>query len=274
MVERRRTLRGRRPLPDAGNGTVGRAVDGVRVARLPDRRGIANGSNRAAPLHPHRPAPGDPRFRCRAGKVKLAAAGSSKRRPAPEISHGSYAIGPHVCCLVRKNNQGTSRLSPGFLSGTTRSGSARARWPLPPVARTPPRSPLCPEFWCGAAASPRVTAKAGNDRQPGEELHSSSMVSYRAKGINKFTFVNLRLPDSNRPGGIFLLAALVSTGSPPATARLLRSSRNGVTCHPSTRRRSGGARFWSLGFTHTLSRPGDHACKERKLNLQPNLRSH
>jgi hypothetical protein len=33
------------------------------------------------------------------------------------------------------------------------------------------------------------------------------MVSYRAKGINKFTFVNLRLPDSNRREGIFLLAA-------------------------------------------------------------------
>ena len=39
------------------------------------------------------------------------------------------------------------------------------------------------------------------------------MVSYRAKGINKFTFVNLRLLGSNRRGGIFLLAALLSTGS-------------------------------------------------------------
>jgi hypothetical protein len=29
------------------------------------------------------------------------------------------------------------------------------------------------------------------------------MVSYRAKGINKFTAVNLRLPDSNRREGIF-----------------------------------------------------------------------
>lgn len=32
------------------------------------------------------------------------------------------------------------------------------------------------------------------------------------------TAVNLRLLGSNRRGGIFLLAALVSTGSPPATA--------------------------------------------------------
>jgi hypothetical protein len=56
------------------------------------------------------------------------------------------------------------------------------------------------------------------------------MVSYRAKGINKFTAVNLRLLGSNRRGGIFLLAALLSTGSPPATARLLRSTRSGVTC--------------------------------------------
>ena len=71
----------------------------------------------------------------------------------------------------------------------------------------------------------------------GEELHSSSMVSYRAKGINKFTPVNLRLPDSNRREGIFLLAALVSTGSPPATARLLCSTRSGVECHYFTRRR-------------------------------------
>jgi len=71
----------------------------------------------------------------------------------------------------------------------------------------------------------------------GEELHSSPMVSYRAKAINKFTPVNLRLPDSNRREGIFLLAALVSTGSPPATARLLCSTRSGVTCHPSSRRR-------------------------------------
>jgi hypothetical protein len=57
------------------------------------------------------------------------------------------------------------------------------------------------------------------------------MVSYRAKGINKFTAVNLRLLDSNRIGRIFLLAALVSTSSPTATARLLCSSRSGVTCH-------------------------------------------
>jgi hypothetical protein len=44
------------------------------------------------------------------------------------------------------------------------------------------------------------------------------MVSYRAKGINKFTFVNLRLLDSNRREGIFLLAASFSAGSPTATA--------------------------------------------------------
>jgi hypothetical protein len=46
---------------------------------------------------------------------------------------------------------------------------------------------------------------------------SSSMLSYQAKGINKFTFVNLRLLGSNRPGGIFLLAALLSTGSRTVT---------------------------------------------------------
>lgn len=33
---------------------------------------------------------------------------------------------------------------------------------------------------------------------------TSSMVSYRAKGINKFTSVNLRLPDGNREMGFFL----------------------------------------------------------------------
>ena len=60
------------------------------------------------------------------------------------------------------------------------------------------------------------TAQAGNDRRQGEELHSPSMVSYRAKGINKFTPVNLRLLGSNPRGGIFLLAALVSTSSPTA----------------------------------------------------------
>lgn len=128
---------------------------------------------------------------------------------------------------------GRSRWPAGF-PGTTRSESGRARWLLPLAARTPPRSPSCPEFSCGAAVSPRDTAKAGNDRQQGEELHSSSMVSYPPKGINKFTFVNLRLLHSNRRGGIFLLAALLSTSSPPATARLLCSSRSGVTCHPGT----------------------------------------
>lgn len=66
---------------------------------------------------------------------------------------------------------------------------------------------------------------------------SSPILSYRAKGINKFTTVNLRLPDSNRARGILLLAALVSTSSPLATARLLCSTRSGVTCLPSTRRR-------------------------------------
>jgi hypothetical protein len=102
--------------------------------------------------------------------------------------------------------------------GTTRSRSGRARWPLPPVARTPPRSLSCPEFLCGAAASPRDTAKVGNDRQRGKELHSSSMVSYRAKGINKFTFVNLAVARQQPDRKDFLLAALVSTSSPPATA--------------------------------------------------------
>lgn len=89
------------------------------------------------------------------------------------------------------------------------------------------------------------------------------MVSYRAKGINKFTFVNLRLRDGNRLEWIFLLAALVSTGSPPATAKLLCSTRSGVTCPYSTRRRRrrdfpsdrNGSR-WKL----QASRPEETAC--------------
>jgi hypothetical protein len=75
-------------------------------------------------------------------------------------------------------------------------------------------------------ASPRITAKAGNNQppRPGEELHhdspetSSSMLSYQAKGINKFTCVNLAGALQQLRGAIFLLAALVSTGSPTATA--------------------------------------------------------
>jgi hypothetical protein len=60
------------------------------------------------------------------------------------------------------------------------------------------------------------------------------MVSYRAKGINKFTFVNLRLLGSNRRGGIFLLAALVSTGSRTATAGCCAAAETGwrVTLTP------------------------------------------
>src|SRR5690349_6165200 len=80
VVERRRTLRGRRSGREVGNGIVGKAVDGARMARVPGRRGITNGRNRTAPLHPYGPAPGDTGFRCGPGKVKLAAAGSSKRR--------------------------------------------------------------------------------------------------------------------------------------------------------------------------------------------------
>ena len=94
--------------------------------------------------------------------------------------------------------------------------------------------PPAPEFLCGAAASPRDTAKAGNDRRQGEELHSSSMVSYRAKGINKFTFVNLAVALQQPDRKDFLLAASFSAGSPTATARLLCSAHSGVTCHPST----------------------------------------
>jgi hypothetical protein len=57
-------------------------------------------------------------------------------------------------------------------------------------------------------------------------------LSYRAKGINQFTFVNLPLLGSHRIAGIFSLAALLSTGSPTATGQLLCSSQVGVTCHP------------------------------------------
>src|ERR1700690_1006565 len=46
------------------------------------------------------------------------------------------------------------------------TGSGRARWKLPAVARTSSSlHPSCPEFSCGAAASPRDTTKAGNNRQ-------------------------------------------------------------------------------------------------------------
>jgi hypothetical protein len=86
------------------------------------------------------------------------------------------------------------------------------------VARTPPRSPSCPEFLYGAAASPRVTAQVGNDRQrQGKELHSSSMLSYPPKGINKFTFVNLAVSLQQPDRKDFLLAASFSAGSPTAT---------------------------------------------------------
>jgi hypothetical protein len=67
------------------------------------------------------------------------------------------------------------------------------------------------------------------------------MVSYRAKGINKFTFVNLRLLGSNRRGGIFLLAALVFNKFTHSNRRLLCSSRNGVTC-PSSADAEGSAK--------------------------------
>jgi len=61
------------------------------------------------------------------------------------------------------------------------------------------------------------------------------MVSYPAKGINKFTFVNLAVALQQPDGGIVSLAALLSTGSRTATARLLCSTRSGVTCHPYSR---------------------------------------
>jgi len=81
----------------------------------------------------------------------------------------------------------------------------------------------------------RVIRAGPGDRQRGEELHSSSMVSYRAKGINKFTFVNLAVSLQQPDRKDFLLAASFSAGSPTATARLLCSTRSGVTCHPSCR---------------------------------------
>lgn len=132
-------------------------------------------------------------------------------------------------------------MGPGMGSAINFLVSVKRLWVLKKsLSRTPPRSPSCPEFWCGAAASPRDTAKAGNDRQPGEELHSASMVSYRAKGINKFTFVNLAVSRQQPDRKDFPLAASFSAGSPPATARLLCSSRSGVTCHPSTPRAQHG----------------------------------
>jgi hypothetical protein len=50
----------------------------------------------------------------------------------------------------------------------------------------------------------RVRGENGGRVIGGEALAD---LSYRAKGINKFTFVNLRLLGSNRSGGIFSLAA-------------------------------------------------------------------
>jgi hypothetical protein len=79
----------------------------------------------------------------------------------------------------------------------------------------------------------------GNDRRQREELHRDYLTAPETKSPyielsgqrnQQVTTVNLRLPDSNRPGGIFLLGALVSTSSPPATAWLLCSTRSGVTC--------------------------------------------
>jgi hypothetical protein len=57
------------------------------------------------------------------------------------------------------------------------------------------------------------------------------MLSHRAKGINKFTKVNVAGAFKQPTQNEFLrLAALLSTGSRAATARLLYSTRNGVTC--------------------------------------------
>ena len=67
-------------VPD-GNGTVAKAVDCLRVARVSERRRIATRSDCLAPLHAYRSAAGDTGFRCGSGKVNLAATCSSKGRP-------------------------------------------------------------------------------------------------------------------------------------------------------------------------------------------------
>jgi hypothetical protein len=76
------------------------------------------------------------------------------------------------------------------------------------------------------------TAQAGNDRRQGEELHSPSMVSYRAKGINKFTPVNLRLLGQQPARRDFSLSRSRFNKFTNSNLRLLRSTRSGVTCHP------------------------------------------
>jgi hypothetical protein len=84
----------------------------------------------------------------------------------------------------------------------------------------------------------RKAAKGIQHNKSTQSLHAESpektgrqvplLVSYRAKGINRFTSVNLRLPGSNRIAkDFFFVAALVSTGSPTATARLLCSTETG-----------------------------------------------
>jgi hypothetical protein len=104
--------------------------------------------------------------------------------------------------LVQLDVQGARSRWPAGPDGTTRSRSARAPAPLPPVARTPARSTSCPLFLYEAAASPSITAKGGNHDyrpQPGKELRQGTtplldqvppMVSYSAIGINRFTAVN------------------------------------------------------------------------------------
>jgi hypothetical protein len=74
-------------------------------------------------------------------------------------------------------------------------------------------------FWTGVPGGPTPLTTLGRPviaRQcEGENPMALSFYEQQrlSQHLNKFMPVNLRLPDSNRPGGMFLLAALVSTGS-------------------------------------------------------------
>ena len=63
------------------------------------------------------------------------------------------------------------------------------------------------------------------------------MVSYSAKGINKFTAVNLLLPGRNRQNCECQLSCSAFNRFTHSNRRLLCSTHSGVTCHPYTRRR-------------------------------------
>jgi hypothetical protein len=109
MVERRGALRIGEPRGNTGNGVLEEALVGERVAFISRARGVGHRVGCPAALHSHRSATRQSGFRGWVGRVDVASARATKKRPPKESLARSAPTQLYLGCLIPQK-WGTSRL--------------------------------------------------------------------------------------------------------------------------------------------------------------------